>query len=336
MNSIESEMSAINSDLAKESVSDPATTLPSDSGKLDVCINVWGKPFQTAVAVNSLAALNADIIGKIYLIIEKTQPASFRLETMMEHITCVDRLVIHHPSFYLSPNELADLGRFKRDREYRHSIRYQYAIEESSSQWLLLIHNDVLFTSSLHPTLQHLQNQGEHLFGAGDVGQCWNCPLPPHCSGEKLSMNLAKNTLSPQSIKDLVNSQAQVRTYARRSAINFESPFPMPECRLNEWFAFLNLRVLKDISEQMYVPPFGAYTWNKAGSYTNDIGEDWFRCMIKSGCEFCHFDHSEFMVHGPFRGNPSIPAGHSSYLSRNLYDFEEASALEFLSSASSG
>jgi hypothetical protein len=329
-NTIERKLEAIKLRLASSPFVAPHGHSKPGISKFDVCINIWGKPYQTAVAVNSLLSSSSDIIGNIFLVIEKVQPASFDLSLLLDNIDSRDLVITYTPKYYLAPNELADLELFKNDQDYRHSIRYQYAIDSSRRKWLLLLHNDILITSSLRPILDQLLDNNERYFAAGDIGQCWNCPLPPACDGGRLLANIRGNDLSPEFIANLVNEKPQLRTYQRKGAIDFSSPFPMPECRVNEWFAFLNLDAIRHASSQIYIPPFGAYTWSRAGSYTNDIGEDWFRAMLATGKEFYNIDHSSYMIHGPFRGNSHIPAGHSSYLSANIYDQEEAAALDYL------
>ena len=44
------------------------------SAKVDIAINVYGKPFQTALAIRSLLKYSGDHVGRFFINLEKKQP----------------------------------------------------------------------------------------------------------------------------------------------------------------------------------------------------------------------------------------------------------------------
>ena len=304
------------------------SNVDSDNKILDVCINVWGKPFQTALAIQSLLDHSGELVDKVYLIIEREQPDGFELGRMLDLLEeHSERLVIYEPKHYLPPNELPDAHLLESDSSYRSSLRYQYALESTDKHWLLITHNDVIFHASLISAIDQLLNS-RGLFGLGDVGQCWNCPLNSSCSGDLLSQNIQTQPISQDDLYHLLEANQHLRTQQRRNAINLSKPFPMPECRINEWFMFVNVDLYRQEGEKG-ASPIGSYSWSDTGGYTCDIGEAWFRDMIDRGYDFAHLSYQQYMVHGPFRQNQQIPQGHSSYLSAMTYQSEECLALAY-------
>ena len=132
---------------------------------VDVAINVYGKPYQTAITLLSLLKHSGQWIDKIYFIEERKQPANTDLRFL--YTLFGDRLIRFRPSFWLWTNPFKRRFLLKFSA-FRHAIRYQYAWEKSDKQYLLITHNDVLYTDDLVGAyLQNIGDKQEEIRGEG-------------------------------------------------------------------------------------------------------------------------------------------------------------------------
>ena len=90
--------------------------------QVDVLINVFGKPYQTAVSLLSLNKYCSKHIGKIYFHLE---PATYEIERR-DHSSLIsyfkDRIVVYNIPYWLA-TEKTDEKRFLIDEKYRLSLR---------------------------------------------------------------------------------------------------------------------------------------------------------------------------------------------------------------------
>lgn len=196
--------------------------------KVDVCINVFGKPYQTLVTLKSLLKYNYDYINKIYLIEEAKQPHPTDFEFIKNELN-YDNLVHFKPKHHLWVYDTQ--CQLLTDINYRHSIRYQYAFEKTENDFLFVIHNDVLFKTKFLNTLIDDANNNRYI-GIGQLGQCWNCPLKCEnlCNAD-ICHNIKLNN---NQIFNAINKHQQCRTFGIKHLIDNNKPMPLPECRLNE------------------------------------------------------------------------------------------------------
>ncbi|MBL0045733.1 MAG: hypothetical protein IPP33_15440 [Flavobacteriales bacterium] len=68
--------------------------------KVDVAINVYGKPAQTAVTLLSLIEHSGQWIDRIWFIEERRQPFDARFDELKNYLG--DRLIHYRPWFWLS------------------------------------------------------------------------------------------------------------------------------------------------------------------------------------------------------------------------------------------
>jgi hypothetical protein len=283
--------------------------------KIDVCLNVLGKPYQTIVTLKSLLKYSSQHIDKIYLIEELKQPEDYSFNLIKKELN-YDNLIKFIPKNHLwinftNPNLIDNI-------DYRLSLRYQYGLENTDKSHMLLIHNDVLFHSDI---VGKFLEEDKDLFGIGSVGQCWNCPLflENVCNSEQLKENITK--LNYDDIIKYVDKRKETRTfYQTRNKINKEKPLPLPECRINEWCMLINVDLYKkEVLENKRVTPLGGY-------FQMDIGDLWFRQMVDNGYDFKNFNIKEHLTHAYFSiaGN-----GHSSLFDSNKYQMEEVEAKKY-------
>jgi hypothetical protein len=285
--------------------------------KIDVCINVYGKPYQTLITLKSLIEHSGHLIDKIFFIEEKNQPDGYDYNTIEENLN-YDKLIKFTPQHYLWING-SDINRAIVDENYRLSLRYQYGLENTDKKHLLIIHNDVLFTGDI---ISELLSKIGDCFTIGHIGQCWNCPLKSEniCDSNLLESN-CENQLPYDEIINHINKHSGTRSAGHgRRFISKEKPFPMPECRVNEWCALINVdQYRKEVIPNGDVYPFGGY-------FGIDIADVWFKQMVDKGYKFKHYEISKLLTHGYFS---EVGNGHSSTNNRPMYDRDEQRAKDY-------
>ncbi len=140
--------------------------------KIDVCVNVYGKPYQTLVTLKTLLEHSGHLIDKIFFVQERNQLDGYDYKIIEDNLK-YDKLIRFIPEHYLWINR-GDIHRSIVDENYRWSLRYQYGLEKTDKKHLLIIHNDVLFKGDI---VSELLSEIGDCFTIGHIGQCWNCPL---------------------------------------------------------------------------------------------------------------------------------------------------------------
>jgi hypothetical protein len=197
------------------------------------------------------------------------------------------------------------------DEDFRRSIRYQRAWEDTDKDFLFIMHNDCLFTSDIIGGMLDILNTQPYV-GVGRVGQCWNCPAnhAKVCNGD---LHESYNP-SYSEVVELINMYPSPRTTLDR--IDPTSPMPLPECRLNEFGCMINVGRLRHlVSPHGDIPPFGMMAL--------DIGTDWYRALVCRGFRFLNW--YEGMQHGWCGGS-----GHPSDTKEEIYFLFEEKAKQYL------
>lgn len=277
--------------------------------KVDVCINVYGKIYQTLVTIKSLLLHSGDLIDKIYFIEEAKQPETFNLDFIKSELN-YDNIIYYKPKHFLWINA-TDINRVRDDIDYRLSLRYQYGIENTDKKYLLIIHNDVLFTDNI---VKAYLEQVDGYAGIGQIGQCWNCPINHDelCNGDK------HDSYNPtySEVINLINKYPNTRTYTQcRNSIDKINPMPLPECRLNEMHCLIDMDVYrKEVVPNGDVVPFGGY-------FKLDLADEWFRQLVLKGYKFKNVDVLKWCFHSYF--NVDRSGGHPSLLNDKIYHRDE-------------
>lgn len=280
---------------------------------VDVAINVYGKPYQTAVTLLSLLKHSGQWIDKIYFIEERKQPQGTDFSFLYPLLG--DKLIRYRPWFWLWTNPFKKKWLMKLPF-VRHAIRYQYAWEKSTNKFLLITHNDVLHTGDLVGA--YVSNIHEDL-GIGKVGQCWNCPahFANKCDGDRYW----DYRPSKEELLQLAKQYPGPRTTHFASEIERLSAWPTPECRLNEYTALINLEQAKPLTMPFgQAVPFGAYDGL-------DVATRWFWDVSNMGHKIANFNFDPYAIHDWTGG---INSGHAALFDKNLYTKGEAIAKEQL------
>ncbi len=284
-------------------------------GNIDVAVNIFAKPFQTALALLSLWKHCARHIGKIWL---QFEPAGSRY----------DKILPYHIAAYLAqelgidceasqPEEwleraVAKPERFQ-DSAYRLAIRYQNAFEASKADKLFIMHNDIVV---LKDVIGAMNQEIGNAFAIGQLGQCWNCPA---ANAGLMKEALDQPPCTPDTYADFrpdypglcrLYSRARgkgifVRDYAKDYDANLaEQPWPLPECRINEWACLVNLKMVRSLTIPAGTAfPFGAF--KQCGSERLDTAVAWFRDLHKQGLKAKNFAITKYVKHWVGTGNKS-------------------------------
>ena len=281
--------------------------------QIDVAINVYGKPYQTAVTLLSLLRHSGQHINKIYFVAEKKQPPGTDYSFIFEALG--ERVIRYKPAFFFWYNPIK--YRFLlRLPFFRHSIRYQYAWEKSDRPYLLIMHNDVLYTGDL--VGQYLSHIGQYV-GIGKVGQCWNCPA--HTAGLCGGDRYWAYRPSADELLGLARQFPGPRTDQFPREVAQVGPWPTPECRLNEYTCLINLEKARPLTlPEGPAPPFGDYNGL-------DVATRWFNAMGKAGMQARHFDYDPYATHDWVNERNN---GHAALFDKAMYDRGEAMALRVL------
>lgn len=288
---------------------------------VDVAVNVYGKPAQTALALVSLLAHSGRFIDRIYF---NEEPDGLNAVFAHDDLLAAlgDRVVRHRPSF-MNWRYAVDEVRLG-DPAYRHALRYQYAFEHSDKRYLLIIHNDCEFTGDVVGLL--LGALGAHS-GAGEIGQCWLCPaaMLGRC-GPGRYRDYRPDFAELAALYDAIDPAVYRRMYLQEPTDALRNrPWPLPECRLNEFCCLLRLdRVRPDTCPQGSARPFGAYV-DVGNPYTGngilDIGVAWFGDLV-------HLGHC--FVHVPLASCVRHEGGHRSLFAPDDYVKREEQAIAVL------
>lgn len=287
-----------------------------ESHKVDVAISVYGKPYQTAVTLLSLLKYSDSKIDKIYFILEKKQPYPINFEFLLDKLS--DRVIVYKPKFWWFYKNQLDWKILFKLRDFRYSIRYQYAWEKSDKKFLIMLHNDMYFKGDI--VSEYLDNIGEHI-GIGNIGQCWNCPASSAglCNGESFTSYRPTNqevavlfdSFPPPSDRKLINNKFLKPR---------NSTWPLPECRLNEYVTMVNLEVASKLTWPYgNIAPFGLFSY--------ETGVEWFKGVVQRGYYPKHFDYERIAVHG---WASDVNSGHGALFDTNKYKREEDMAKELL------
>jgi len=281
--------------------------------KIDVAINVYGKPYQTALTIQSLLKYSGNHIGKIYLIIEKKQPKGFDKNILLhllqeiEIITYIPNIFFGYKAKSTKLNKILFL--FK---QLRYSIRYQFAWENTKADYLFISHNDMVYNKDI---ISAYLNEIEGHIAIGSVGQCWNCPAHiSHCDGSRY-WEYRPDKLELESV---YKNSKNIRNRISIEKIN--KSWPLPECRLNEMAAMFNMQIARPITipEGKYAP---------IGLMTIDTGTEWFYDISQAGYKVVNHAYNNYARHAMFN---KFGSGHGSLFNKELYNYEENMAKEML------
>lgn len=296
----------------------------TDNTKIDVCMQVFGKPWQTALTLLTLDRFMRQKINKIFFIIEAAQP-----KNDPQKLTILADIIPNMETICLSTwQALEEMDKTRmEDKGYRQTIRYQYGFEHSKADYLMLSHNDVIYKRDI--ITPFLNKIGEYI-AIGEIGQCWNCPakrediikvfnqygIDRPCQREEYDKFKFEYEQLNLAYKIAREKRYPLRHEAEKGLIEEYkiNPWPLPECRVNEWCCLINMRMARKATVPVgWGRPFGAYTKG------HDLGSAWFRDIHRQGFRAKHMDLSEYIIHRP---------GHKVLFNPRMYKDSELMAAQ--------
>lgn len=286
------------------------------AANVDVAINVFAKPWQTALSVLSLLKHSGKHISKIWL---QYEPKGSKFDSISPYLIAsylkerkIVELELFQPDIWLDKTVLSreELS----NPEKRAGIRFQHAFENSTAPFLFLTHNDVFVLKDI---IGGLKKEMETAFSIGQLGQCWNCPAHhevltqevmgvPHCTPERHQEFRPASDQLLGLYRKAEEEDIFSRPYHRDNfAGDFTvQPWPLPECRVNEWCNLINLEQVRK-----YCAPFGPDyppgAYGECGGHSLDISVPFFRDLYARGLHAKHFDISKHIKHWIGTGNKS-------------------------------
>ena len=140
------------------------------NASVDVALQVFGKPYQTALCLLSLQRHCGHWLHNIFYVMEDAKPKFDDISVAGLQNLVPGMHPIQLTKFF--GVESAEISKMK-DASYRRAIRYQYAWEQCCADYLLIIHNDIIFLGDVITPMH--ERMGDHV-AVGPLGQCWNCP----------------------------------------------------------------------------------------------------------------------------------------------------------------
>ena len=294
---------------------------------VDVVLNIFAKPYQTALSVLSLLRFCDRHIARFYL---QFEPSGSRYDAVPPYAIAKylgERAVAYQPDVWIECDAVRPES--LDDRNYRLALRYQSAFEYTDKRYLFVMHNDVLIKRDIIGAM--LEAIDGH-FAVGGIGQCWNCPA----AREDLvrAADLGERACAPDRYDAFRPDYAGLnRLYALARERNAhvrpywegwdakyrDTAWPLPECRVNEWGCLVDVRMVQPhVCPQGAILPFGAY--EACGSVNLDIDVAWFRDLHRLGLTARHVDLDPYLRHwvGSYR------------MSRDLHLRAETEARELL------
>lgn len=287
---------------------------PCPARKADLAVNIFAKPFQTALSILSLIKRSGSSIGEIWLQFEPKgcayDPVSpYYIAAYLQENTSYS-LHVSQPSFWLDL-EAADPARFG-DPAYRLAIRFQHAFENSRQGLLFLMHNDVFILKDIVGDL--IKAKGD-AFAIGQLGQCWNCPAANPEIARAVFNDLPCKPDRYAESRPGYEQLAAMYKLAREKGIFVrpydeggftgefrKMPWPLPECRVNEWACLIDLEKTRRHCAP-FGPAFPPGAYRSCPAHNLDVGVPWFRDMHALGLRAKHFDVSTYVKHWVGTGN---------------------------------
>lgn len=298
---------------------------------VDVAVNIFAKPWQTALSLLSLNKQCGSHIGKYWLQFEPMGsefdkispywivPYMVRELGLDVHVFQPDHWQARKPA---STEELTD-------EKFRRSLRYGTAFEDSKAPFLFLTHNDIFMVKDLVGALRANINDA---FAIGQLGQCWNCPASQQ---DIMEETLGIKPCGPESYQEFkptfqelkaIYKKAREKNFAARpyEKYNFseefeKQPWPLPECRVNEWACLISMDIARPYS-MPHGPAWPPGVYRDCSGHNLDVVTPFFRDLHARGLHAKNFDIYLYMKHWIGTGNKS----------RHRYTYSENRALRLL------
>lgn len=259
--------------------------------KIDVAINSYKKPESLLYTLMTLKAVAGDKIDTVYInddcsdngayelythpaVQEYFKPWNLNVRVNTRNVGIKEVYVPGYRTEYMRTIKFL-LSNWKRfySTAYPHNrddIRYQYALDHTDKDYLLLMHDDVRYVKDVVSLYLAAMEKDPQMIIAGELGQCWRCRFADICSPQKIMSGNHPSrhwplTPSPKN-PDVANFDPR-KGFSR-------------ECRVNEWCCMLNVKNARDVTEKSRSFFGNMYKHADTGAY-------WFGMAVNLGYGFC-------------------------------------------------
>lgn len=292
--------------------------------RVDVAVIIYGKPYNTIVSIKSILEYSRQHIDKIYLTYESRQPHDDwgGLHKVLDYFKGDPvEFVVHRPAYFL-PSNPRDIERARTDNRYRQSMMFQYALEKTDKPYVCVIHNDLRFHGDMIGDMLAQYDQRPELAGVGSIGQCWSCPASYAYANRCTSVTMHQYVPDRQEAIALHTEYNTLRQEIDLQVLESGRIHPLPECRLNEYCALINI----DIYRKNTLPA-GPVLCYGSGWDGADVATVWFYQMFNRGHKFQHMVLEDYLTHAPFEESGG---GTITYSNAERYWLSEKKAREYI------
>lgn len=248
--------------------------------KVDVAVQSYKKPESLIYTLLSLKKHCQDHIACVYIdddqsgedtirhyqdprFIEAMAPIQIKIRVNKKHIKPA-KFVYTYSTEAFHPFSLRRIGRFIRhllrgNCTTTDDIRYQWAIDQTTSSKLLIIHDDIQFNGDVIAYYLNAFAQNPNLMVVGPLGQCNICAhVSEGCNPAKIMQGKFPSKLFP-----------------RTAAVHDPKKKYERACRINEWCCMIDVAKARKLT---------AHFGNCVDG--GDTAAYWFEQVVKAGYDY--------------------------------------------------
>ncbi len=265
--------------------------------KVDVAIQSYKKPESLIYTLFSLKKYCSGYIDTVYInddcsgdkIIAKYLDTNFqkfisplKIKVRVNekpvgysHTIFTKNMLLKNPKTIIIKPSLVIKNNFYTEND----IRYEWAINSTDKEYLLIIHDDIKFLDNIIKFYLETIEKDKKIAIVGPLGQCWNCADSHKCSPDKILQGQYPHKYWPLTT-------------------NPKGLFPFRYkrmCRINEWCCLINVNIARNISKQK-----GCYFGNMEDK--GDTGAYWFEQIVKLKYKFADpipnkWSNNKYFIH---------------------------------------
>ena len=175
--------------------------------KIDVAINSYKKPESLIYTLMTLKKVAADLIDTVYINDDCSDNGAYELYThpavaeyfkpwkldvrVNTHNVGIKEVYVrgYRPAYMRTLKFM--LSNWKRfySSAYSHNredIRYQYALDHTDKDYLMLMHDDVMYLQDVVSLYLQTLRSDDKIALVGELGQCWRCRFADICNPQKI------------------------------------------------------------------------------------------------------------------------------------------------------
>lgn len=258
--------------------------------KIDVAINSYKKPESLIYTLMTLKKIAGGLIDTVYINDDCSNNSAFELYThpaVTEYFkpwklnvrvntrnVGIKEVYVpgYRPRYMRSLKFMLSNWRRFYSKKYPHNredIRYQYALDHTDKNYLMLMHDDVMYLQDVVSLYLKILQSDEKMALVGELGQCWRCRFAGICTPQKIMAGELPSPFWPLTPSPKTKDISQ---------FNPKESFSR-ECRINEWVSMVNVKNARDITEKSQSFFGNMYKHADTAAY-------WFGMLVDLGYKF--------------------------------------------------